>query len=89
MLESHWFWRGAFETVRHPRRQEYESVRLELNRERALNCQCANTGQAVMQTRCFAGIEAQSPAMTYVADREMGYADIEDGQQMIQDDMRG
>ncbi len=36
-----------------------------------------------MQTCRLAGVEAHSPAVTYVADREMGYAYIKDGQQMI------
>jgi hypothetical protein len=54
-----------------------------------MNSQCANACQAVMQTRRLAGVEAHSPAITYVADREMRDADIEHGQQMIQDGVHG
>ena len=41
-FESHSLRRGAFETVRNPRRQEYERVRLELNESRATNGQIQN-----------------------------------------------
>ena len=64
-------------------------MRLELNASRATNGQCANACETVMQTRRLARVGAQSPAIANVADREMGYADIEDGQKMIQDDVRG
>ena len=89
MLESHSFWRGAFETVRNARRQQYESVRLELNGSRATNGKCANARETVVQTRRLASVGAQSPAIAYVADRKIRYSDVEHGQQMIQDDVLG
>ena len=83
MLEPHAFWRSAFEAVRNPRWHEYESVWLESNRSCAINNQGADACQAVMQTRRLACVEAHSPAITYVADREMGDAYVEHGEQMI------
>ena len=42
------------------RRQEHENLRLKLNRYCAMNSQCANALQVVMQTRRLAGVEAHS-----------------------------
>lgn len=64
-------------------------MRLNLNRRCAMNSQCANAFQAVMQARRLARVKAHSPAITYVADRKMGHTDVKDGQQMIQDHVRG
>mgnify|MGYP003668824789 CR=1 len=64
-------------------------MRLKLNWRSAMDSQRTNTCQAVMQTRRLAGVKAHSPAIAYIADREMGYTDIESGQKMIQDRMRG
>lgn len=88
MLELHRFWRGAFDSVRNSRRQQYESVLLKLDGQSAIDMQCANACQAVMQACRLAGVEAQSPAIAYVADCEMSYTDVKRSQKMIQDHVR-
>jgi hypothetical protein len=48
-----------------------------------MNNECADPLQTVMQTCRLAGIEAHSPTITYVANREVSNTDVKGGQQMI------
>lgn len=54
-----------------------------------MSSQCTNALQAVMQTRRLASVEAHSPAITYVADREMGHTDVKGSQQTVQGHVLG